>query len=355
MPAITIETITIESRKIGGGEPVFIIAELSGNHQQNLSVALDAIAAMKEAGADAVKLQTYRPDTITMDSAQECFQITQGTIWDGRTLYQLYTEAATPWDWYPRLKHAAQALGLICFSSPFDMTAVDYLQTMDAPAYKIASFEITDIPLIRYAASKGKPIILSTGIAELADIEEAITAVRETGNNEIALLKCASVYPTPFEELNLRAMPYLGERYSVVMGLSDHTTGHSAAAAATALGASIIEKHFILDKALGGPDAAFSLDPAEFAAMVKAVREVEAALGRADYTISERVGKSREHARSLFAVKAVRALEPFTEDNVRSIRPGAGLHPRHLDEVLRKRAKVAIEKGTPLSWDIMCD
>ncbi|MBF0556263.1 MAG: pseudaminic acid synthase [Nitrospirae bacterium] len=350
MPAIT-----IQNRKIGDGEPVFIIAELSGNHGQDFSVAIDTINAMSEAGADAVKLQTYRPDTITMDSARECFQINQDTIWDGRTLYQLYTEAATPWDWYPRLKRVAEGLGLICFSSPFDKTAVDYLQTMDAPAYKIASFEITDIPLLRYTASKRRPIILSTGIAEPSDIEEAIAAIRETGNNEIALLKCASVYPTPFEELNLRAMPYLGERYSVVMGLSDHTEGISAATAAAALGASIIEKHFILDKAMGGPDAAFSLDPAEFASMVKAVREVERALGRADYTISERVGRSREHARSLFAVKAIRALEPFTLDNVRSIRPGFGLHPRYLDDILRKKAKVAIEKGTPLSWDIIID
>ncbi|MBF0486571.1 MAG: pseudaminic acid synthase [Nitrospirae bacterium] len=347
--------ITIQGRKIGAGEPVFIIAELSANHGQDFSIAVDTITAMTAAGADAVKLQTYRPDTITLNSARECFQINQGTIWDGRTLYQLYTEAATPWDWYPRLRREAEALGLICFSSPFDKTAVDYLETMDAPAYKIASFEITDISLIRYAASKGKPIILSTGIAEISDIEEAIVAIRETGNNEIALLKCASVYPTPFEELNLRAMPYLGERFGVVMGLSDHTEGISAATAAAALGASIIEKHFILDKAMGGPDAAFSLDPAEFTAMVKSVREVERALGRADYTISEKVRKSREHARSLFAVKAIQALEPFTLCNVRSIRPGFGLHPRYLNDVLGKRAKVAIESGTPLSWDIIID
>nr|ADI87665.1 N-acylneuraminate-9-phosphate synthase [uncultured Nitrospirae bacterium MY2-1F] len=345
----------INNRKIGPGEPVFIIAELSANHGQDFSVALDTIHAMREAGADAVKLQTYRPDTITLESAREYFQINQGTIWDGKTLYQLYTEAATPWDWYPRLRRAAEALGLICFSSPFDKTAIDYLQTMDAPAYKIASFEITDIPLIRYAASKGKPIILSTGIAELPDIEEAVAAARETGNTEIAILKCASVYPTPFEELNLRAMPYLAERFSVPVGLSDHTVGHLAAVAATALGASIIEKHFILDKALGGPDAAFSLDPVEFAAMVKAVRDVERALGRADYTISERVGKSREHARSLFAVKSIQAHEPFTEANVKSIRPGFGLHPRYLTDILGKKAKVTIEKGTPLSWDMIAD
>ncbi|MEO5360137.1 MAG: pseudaminic acid synthase [Nitrospirota bacterium] len=345
----------INSRKIGPGEPVFIIAELSANHGQDFSVALDTIHAMKEAGADAVKLQTYRPDTITLESAREYFQINQGTIWDGKTLYQLYTEAATPWDWYPRLRRAAEALGLICFSSPFDKTAIDYLQTMDAPAYKIASFEITDIPLIRYAASKGKPIVLSTGIAELPDIEEAVAAIRETGNTEIAILKCASVYPTPFEELNLRAMPYLAERFSVPVGLSDHTVGHLAAVAATALGASIIEKHFILDKALGGPDAAFSLDPVEFAAMVKAVRDVERALGRADYTISERVEKSREHARSLFVVKSIQAHEPFTEANVKSIRPGFGLHPRYLTDILGKKAKAAIEKGTPLSWDMIAD
>ncbi|KWT93413.1 pseudaminic acid synthase [Candidatus Magnetominusculus xianensis] len=345
----------INDRKIGPGEPVFIIAELSANHGQDFSIALDTIHAMREAGADAVKLQTYRPDTITLESAREYFQINQGTIWDGKTLYQLYTEAATPWDWYPRLRRAAEALGLICFSSPFDKTAIDYLQTMDVPAYKIASFEITDIPLIRYAASKGKPIILSTGIAELPDIEEAVAAIRETGNTEIAILKCASVYPTPFEELNLRAMPYLAERFGVPVGLSDHTTGHLAAVAATALGASIIEKHFILDKALGGPDAAFSLDPAEFAAMVKAVRDAERALGRADYTISERVGKSREHARSLFAVKSIQAHEPFTEANVKSIRPGFGLHPRYLTDIVGKKAKAAIEKGTPLSWDMIAD
>ncbi|MBF0515521.1 MAG: pseudaminic acid synthase [Nitrospirae bacterium] len=348
-------TITINDRKIGPGEPVFIIAELSANHGQDFSIALESITAMKEAGADAVKLQTYRPDTITLDSERDCFQINQGTIWDGKTLYQLYTEAATPWDWYPRLRRAASMLGLICFSSPFDKTAVDYLESMEAPAYKIASFEITDIPLIQYAASKGKPIILSTGIAELLDIEEAISAIRQTGNNEIAILKCASVYPTPFEELNLRAMPYLAERFGVVTGLSDHTTGHLAAAAAAALGASIIEKHFILDKAMGGPDAQFSLDPAEFAEMVRAVRDVERALGRADYTISEKVGKSRQHARSLFAVEAIAALEPFTEANVKSIRPGFGLHPRFLNIILGKRAKVNIEKGTPLRMDMICD
>ncbi|MCG6553504.1 MAG: pseudaminic acid synthase [Candidatus Magnetominusculus sp. LBB02] len=347
--------ITIDNRRVGPGEPVFIIAELSANHRQDFQIALDTIEAMGKAGADAVKLQTYRPDTITIDSAQDCFQINQGTIWDGRTLYQLYTEAATPWDWYPRLKQEAKRRGLICFSSPFDKTAVDYLEEMAAPAYKIASFEITDIPLIQYAASKGKPIILSTGIALLPDVEEAIAAIRETGNNEIALLKCASVYPTPFEELNLQAMPALAARFGVVAGLSDHTTGITAACAATALGASIIEKHFILDKALGGPDAAFSLDPAEFAAMVRAVREVEAALGSADYTISERVDKSRQHARSLFVVKDIQAHELFTEDNVKSIRPGLGAHPRYLNIIIGKRAKTAIGKGTPLSLDMIID
>ncbi|MBF0319451.1 MAG: pseudaminic acid synthase [Nitrospirae bacterium] len=348
-------SITINNRKIGDGAPVFIVAELSANHAQDFSIAEETIKAMAAAGADAVKLQTYRPDTITMDSDCECFKIVQGTIWDGKTLYRLYTEAATPWDWYPRLRDLAMGLGLICFSSPFDKTAVDYLDSMDAPAYKIASFEITDTALLQYTASKGKPIIISTGIAELSDIEEAVAAIRETGNNEIALLKCASVYPTPPEELNLRAMPYLAERFGVVPGLSDHTAGITAAIAAAALGAAIIEKHFILDKAIGGPDAAFSLGPGEFAAMVKAVREVEISLGRADYTLSERVGKSREHARSLFAVKDIRALEPFTVDNVRSIRPGFGLHPRYLNEIMGKRAKVDINKGTPLCWDIIAD
>jgi len=346
-------TFRLADRKIGDGSPVFIIAELSANHLQKFDLAVETIKAMKEAGADAVKLQTYTPDTITIDSDNDYFQIKQGTLWDGTTLYKLYQEAYTPWEWQPKLKKIAEDLGLICFSSPFDKTAVDFLEGMDVPAYKVASFEITDIPLIEYIASKGKPVIISTGIAELSDIREAVDACRQMGNNQIALLKCTSAYPAPLEEVNLKTIPHLEETFQTVVGLSDHTLGISVPVAAVALGAKIIEKHFILNRKLGGPDAAFSLEPAEFKAMVTAVREVEKALGEVSYELTEKMKRSREFSRSLFAIKDIKAGEILTEENIRSIRPGFGLHPRHLKEIIGKKAKTFIRKGTPLSWELL--
>lgn len=345
--------IKIFNKTIGDSYPVFIVAELSANHLQNFDLALKTIEAMKGAGADAVKLQTYTPDTITIDSKKDYFRIKQGTLWDEKYFYELYKEAYTPWDWHPKLFEFAKELGLICFSSPFDKTAVDFLEELKTPAYKVASFEITDIPLIEYIASKGKPIIISTGIATLSDIEEAINACKKMGNDQIILLKCVSLYPTPFEDANLRTIPNMKEVFNVPVGLSDHTLGISVPIAAVALGAVMIEKHFILDRKLGGPDSAFSLEPEEFKAMVKAVREVEKALGEIKYELNESQLKSREFSRSLFAVKDIKAGETFTEENIKSIRPGYGLHPKYLKEIIGKRARRDIERGTPLSWDMI--
>lgn len=344
--------IHLSDKTIGDYHPVFIIAELSANHLQDFELAVKTIQAIKEAGADAVKLQTYTPDKITIDCDNEYFQI-KGTLWDGKTLYQLYQEAYTPWEWQPELKKIAEDIGLICFSSPFDKTAVDFLEGINVPAYKVASFEITDIPLIEYIASKGKPMIISTGIAELSDIEEAVKACTSMGNNQIVLLKCTSEYPTPLEDVNLRTIPDIAERFDVIVGLSDHTLTTSIPIAAATLGAKIIEKHFILDRSLGGPDAAFSLEPDEFKEMVKSVREVEKALGTISYELTDKIKKSREFSRSLFVVEEIKERELFTDNNVRSIRPGFGLPPKFLREILGKRAKKNIDKGTPLSWDLI--
>lgn len=346
-------TFNIRNHRIGSGEPAFIMAELSGNHLQDFDLAMKTIEAMKAAGADAVKLQTYTADTLTIDEDNKYFRIEHDTLWDGKTLHKLYEEAYTPWEWQPRLKDYAEGLGMICFSTPFDRTAVDFLEKMDVPAYKIASFEISDISLIEYAAAKGKPMILSTGIATLDDIREAVDACRRAGNDRIALLKCTSAYPAPLEEVNLHTLPDMAEKFGTVVGVSDHTLGISVPIASVALEAKIIEKHFILDRKLGGPDAAFSLEPAEFAQMVRAVREVEKALGRVTYEITEKVGKNRIFARSLFVVKDVRAGEPLTEENIRSIRPGYGLAPKHLSEILGRKAKADIKRGTPLSWELI--
>lgn len=345
--------IDIADRCVGTGYPIFIVAELSANHLQKFDLAVKTVKAAKEAGADAIKLQTYTPDTITIDSNNKYFQIKQGTLWDGQTLYQLYQKAYTPWEWQPKLKDLAEHIGLIFFSSPFDKTAVDFLEEMQVPAYKVASFEITDLPLIEYIASKGKPVIISTGIATLRDIEEAVSACRRIGNDRIALLKCTSAYPAPAEEANLRTIPDLAERFKVVAGLSDHTTGIAVAVAAVALGAKIIEKHFILDRSFDGPDAPFSLQPEELKEMVKAVRGVEKALGKVNYELTDNMKKSRDFARSLFVVKDMKTGEVFAEENVRSIRPGFGLPPKHLKDVLGKKASQDIERGTPLSWDLI--
>ena len=336
-------------------EKVFIIAELSANHNQKFELAVESIKAAKDCGVDAVKLQTYTADTITIDCYNEYFQIKQGTIWDGKILYELYKEAYTPWEWQPKLKKLAEELGMICFSSPFDKTAVDFLESMKVPAYKIASFEITDIPLIEYVASKGKPVIISTGIANLDDIQLAIDACRKMGNEKIALLKCTSAYPTPLEEVNLLTIPDMKEKFKTLVGLSDHTMGISVPVAAVSLGARIIEKHFILDRKLGGPDAAFSLEPAEFKQMVESVREVEKALGKVSYELSKKVERNREFSRSLFAVKEIKKGEILSDENVRSIRPGFGLHPKFLNEVIGKKAKGDIKKGTPLKWELISE
>lgn len=345
--------LNLGSIQIGNGHPTFIIAELSANHLQDFDLAVETIKAMKNSGADAVKLQTYTADTMTVDVDNECFRIKQGTIWDKKTFYQLYQEAYTPWQWQPELKKTAGDLGLICFSSPFDKTAVDFLEKMEVPAYKVASFEITDIPLIEHIASKGKPVIISTGIATLSDIEEAVNACKRMGNNQIALLKCTSAYPSPLEDVNLRTIPNLRETFKAVVGLSDHTAGISVPVAAVALGAKIIEKHFILDRNLGGPDAAFSLEPKEFKEMAQAVREVEKALGEVSYELTDKMKKSREFSRSLFVVEDIEAGEILTDKNIRSIRPGFGLPPKYWNEVLGKKAKRYLKKGTPLDWNLI--
>ena len=343
----------IMNREIGEDNEVFVIAELSANHNQEFNTAVKTIKAAKAAGADAVKLQTYTPDTITINCDNDYFQIKHGTLWDGTTLYNLYQEAYTPWEWQPKLKKIADDLGLMLFSSPFDKTAVDFLEEMNVPVYKVASLEITDIPLIEYIASKGKPVIISTGISTLCDIEEAVNACKRNGNHQIALLKCTSAYPAPLEEVNLRTIPNMARTFKTVVGLSDHTLGTSVPVASVALGARIIEKHFILDRNSGGPDAAFSLEPEEFELMIKAIREVEKAIGEVSYELTEKTQKSREFARSLFVVRNIKAGETLTEENARSIRPGHGMHPKYLNSVLGKKVIKDIKKGTPLSWHLI--
>lgn len=337
--------------EIGGDNPCFIIAELSANHNGSLEVAKKTIKAAKTAGANAIKLQTYTPDTLTIDCDNEYFKINSGTLWDGKSLYELYSEAYTPWEWHNELFSLAKEEGLICFSSPFDKTAVDFLEKFEVPAFKIASFEIQDIPLIEYAASKGKPIIISTGIAELKDIELAVETCRRVGNNDIILLKCTSSYPAPLELANLNSIPDIKSRFGVEVGFSDHTYGALAPTIATTLGAKVIEKHFILDKNIGGPDSDFSLDESEFTEMVKKVRDTEKLLGEVSYKISEKVKKNRKFARSLFICENVKKGDVITEENVRSIRPGYGLHPKHLKDILGKKFVADFEKGVPLKVD----
>lgn len=323
---------------------VFIIAELSANHNGSLENALATIKAAKRAGADCIKLQTYTADTITLDSDKEDFVI-KGTIWDGKKLHTLYQEAYTPWEWHEEIYRAAKEEGLICFSSPFDATAVDLLESLNSPAYKIASFEITDIPLIEYVASKGKPVIISTGIAREEDIELALDACHRMENFDVALLKCTSSYPAPIEEANMCMVKDLAERYNVISGLSDHTMGSTVPIVATVFGAKIIEKHFIIDRAIGGPDASFSMNEEEFTAMVKAVREAEKAIGVVDYNLTEKQAKGRDFSRSLYIAEDVKEGEVFTEKNVRSVRPGFGMHPKHLHEIIGKKATKNHEKG----------
>ncbi len=333
-------------------EKTLIIAELSCNHMQNFDIAVRTIEAMKEAGADVVKVQNDDPDGgITIDCDNEYFQIGGGTLWDGKTLYQLYKEAYTPWEWLPKLQQLSHDLGMEFFSSPFDMNGIDFLEQMNVPAYKIASFEITDIPFIKHAASKKKPIIISTGIATLEDIENAVDACREVGNHNIALLKCTSSYPAPIEEANLLTIPDMAKRFNVVAGLSDHSLGDVVATTATALGARIVEKHFILDRNMKSPDAVFSMEPHEFKTMVRKIRETEAAMGRITYELSEKALSNRRFSRSLFIVRDIKKGDSLTTENLRSIRPAGGLAPVYIDKLLGKVVNRDIERGTPMKME----
>ena len=331
------------------------MAELSANHNQDFERAVKIIHAAKAAGADAVKLQTYTADTLTIDSDRECFRIDGGTLWDGRTLHELYGQAYTPWEWQPKLKRVADELGLALFSSPFDATAVDFLENMNVPAYKLASCELVDLPLIEKMARTRRPLIISTGMATIDEIEEALQAARGAGATQIALLKCTSAYPALPEEMNLRTISELGRRFEVPVGLSDHTTGIAVPVAAVALGACIVEKHLTLSRSFKGPDAEFSLEPAEFRELVEAIRATERALGKVYFGAATHEESSRRFRRSLFVVEDVRPGDVFNTSNVRSIRPGHGLHTRYLPEILGKRATRRIERGTPLSWDLIAE
>ncbi len=345
--------IRIGNKVISEDSPTFIVAEMSGNHNMDFDRAVEIMKAAKEAGADAVKIQTYTADTITLDCDDPCFQITQGTLWDGVTLHKLYQTAYTPWEWQPRLKRMAEDMGLLLFSSPFDFTSVDFLEDMDVPAYKIASFEITDIPLIRKVARLGKPVILATGIARLADIELAVQTCREEGNEQVILLKCCSAYPTPYEDVNLRTIPNLAQTFQCLAGLSDHTMGTAVATGAVALGARMVEKHMTLRRSDGGPDAAFSMEPGEFREMVDNIRILEKALGKVTYELSEKQAREREHSRSLFVAQDMKAGDTFTPENLRSVRPADGLHTRYYEQLLGRKITRDARLGTPLAWDLV--
>ena len=324
---------------------VFIIAELSANHNGSLDTAIATIQAAKRAGADAIKLQTYTADTLTIDSKKSDFIIKNGSIWDGKNFYELYQEAFTPWEWHVKLFEVAKEQGLVCFSSPFDKSAVDFLEKLDVPCYKIASFEITDIPLIKYVATKEKPIILSTGIAKKSDIELALSTIRNNSNNEIVLLKCTSSYPAPIEEANMAMLKDLAKRFNVVVGLSDHTMGSTVPIIATALGAKIIEKHFIIDRSIGGPDASFSMNEQEFTEMVRAIRQAESAIGKIDYTLTEKQKKARNFSRSLYVVSNIEKGQIITHKNIRSIRPGFSEHPKNYEKMIGMKSDRSYQKG----------
>ncbi len=342
----------INGRKIGEDAPTYIVAEMSANHHHDFGRAVEIIEAAAEVGADAVKLQTYRPDTITIDSDKEPFQIKEGP-WKGRTLYDLYEEAYTPWDWQPKLQEIAHNHGLDLFSSPFDATAVDFLEEMDVPVYKIASFENVDLPLIRRVAATGKPTIMSTGMATLAEIDEAVRTYGEAGGTDLSLLACTSSYPAPPEEMHLRRIPHLAETFDVVPGLSDHTLGTEVPVAAVSLGARIVEKHLTLSRNEDGPDSDFSLEPGEFAEMIQAVRKTEQALGKVWYETTEKESESETFRRSLFIVKNIGKGETLTEEHVRSVRPGHGLSPKYFEDVIGQKAARDIERGTPLQWTLI--
>lgn len=345
--------LSILDRQIASVFPVYIIAELSANHRQDFDQAVKLIEAARTAGADAVKLQTYTPDTMTIDSDAEFFRIGSGTIWEGRNLYELYGEAYTPWEWQPRLKTIAESLGMHLFSTPFDETSVDFLEEMNVPAYKVASFENVDLPLLRRIGRTRKPVIMSTGMATLAEIDEAVQTLHSAGTTQLALLKCTSAYPALPEEMNLKTILHLAAAFDVPVGLSDHTLGVAVPVAAVALGACIVEKHFTLSRNEPGPDSAFSLEPHEFRSMVDAVRTTEKALGDVNYAVTKNEAAGRVFRRSLFVVQDMAPGDVFTPTNVRSIRPGYGLHTRYLDEVLGRSSTQHIKRGTPLSWDLV--
>ena len=346
------KTITIGKRTLSADSPVFIVAELSANHNQDYNRAVEIIHAAAQAGADAVKLQTYTPDTLTIDCHEDCF-INKGGLWDGLTEYELYQKAYTPWEWQPKLMEEAAKLGLECFSSPFDFTSIDFLESLHVPAYKIASYEINDIPLIRKAARLHKPMIFATGIAYPEDIERALSVCAEEGNQDVILLKCVSAYPTPYEDVNLNVIPTLAKTYDCLTGISDHTLGTIVSAGAVPLGIRMVEKHLTLRRSDGGPDSAFSMEPEEFAQMVQEIRILEKALGSPEYHLTDKQIEQRQGSRSLFVVKDIAEGEVLTSENIRSIRPGIGLHTMYYEEVLGKHAKHYLKKGTPLAWDLI--
>lgn len=347
------QQLKIGNRYLGESHPVFFIAELSANHNQDFNLAVKTIKAMKDAGADAVKVQTFNADTLTIDCDKEIFQVKNGTLWDGVTLYDLYNKAYMPWDWHEPLKKITEELGMEFFSTPTDFVSVDFLEKLNVPAYKIASFEITDVALIEYVAKKGKPIILSTGIAEEEEINDALEACQRGGNNSVILLKCTSAYPTLWRDVNLNAMLEIRKRFGQITGLSDHTMGDIVPLGAVALGAKVIEKHFILDRSLGGPDSSFSMEPEEFKEMVNKVRILEEALGDGQIFIPESVKKNRQFARSLFIAQDMKKGDIFSKINIRSIRPGFGIKPKFLSDIIGKKASMDIERGTPLSFDLI--
>ena len=351
--ARTISGFSIADRPVGPGCPTYIVAEMSANHGQSYERAVELLEVAAEAGVDAVKLQTYTPDTITIDCDTDLFRIGDGSLWAGRNLHELYGEAYTPWEWQPKLKQRADELGVHLFSTPFDPTAVDFLEEMEVPAHKIASFELVDLPLVRRIARTGKPIIASTGMATLGEIEELVAAVRGEGNEQLSLLHCCSAYPSPPEAMNLATIPHLAEAFGLPVGLSDHTLGIAVPVAAVALGAAVVEKHYTLSRDEPGPDSAFSLEPHELAEMVAAVRAAEKSVGRVHYGVGEQEAGSRRFRRSLFVVRTVEEGEMLTEENVRSIRPADGLPPKELETVLGRRAAVRIERGTPLAWELL--
>jgi pseudaminic acid synthase len=344
--------IKIKDRFIGEGQPTYIIAEMSANHAGDFNRAIEIIHAAKEAGADCIKIQTYTPDTMTIDCDKEYFKITKGT-WKGENLYKLYQKAYTPWEWQARLKEEADKIGIDFLSTPFDKTAVDFLEELGVDFYKIASFEVVDIPLIKYIASKGKPIIMSTGMAKLGEIEEAVNAVKSQGNENLCLLKCSSAYPAVPEDMNLKTIKHLEETFEVIAGLSDHSLGSIGAVTAVALGAKVVEKHFCISREIENPDSSFSMEPGEFKKMVEDIRSAERAVGKVSFEVSEREETNRVFRRSIFIVKDIKKGEVFTEENIRVIRPGYGLAPKYYEDVIGKTASKDIERGTPLDWSMV--